>query len=252
MRPPTEIVSEMYAAFARGDIEAVLELLAPDVRWVTPTTLPWSRGEYAGRDGVGEYFGRFATALEDAAVQPHELIDCGDRVVALGEERARVRRTGRRFASPFVHVISVKDGRVALLRWARRHGADRRRLSRRRAGLAGVARRATSRRPGRRPDIESGALTPSTSSERASVRCRGAQSARRKDSDSGADDGAVAVERGEGLGELEGVGGDPVRRAPVGGLRDLVGEREQLLDELALGGIERAGAGPPERRAVGG
>lgn len=116
MRPPTEIVSEMYAAFARGDIEAVLELLDPDVRWVTPTTLPWSRGEYAGRDGVGEYFGRFATALEDAAVQPHELIDCGDRVVALGEERARVRRTGRRFASPFVHVISVKDGRVASLR----------------------------------------------------------------------------------------------------------------------------------------
>lgn len=116
MPSPTQTVSHMYAAFARGDVEQVLDLLHPAVRWVTPATLPWSRGSYAGREGVGEYFASFAAALEDAAVQPHELIDCGDRVVALGEERARVRATGERFASPFVHVIEVQDGRVTSLR----------------------------------------------------------------------------------------------------------------------------------------
>lgn len=116
MRSATETVSEMYAAFARGDVDQVLELLDPAVRWVTPTTLPWSRGDYAGRDGVGEYLASFASALEEAAVQPHELIDCGERVVAIGEERARVRSTGQRFAAPFVHVIAVRDGRVVSLR----------------------------------------------------------------------------------------------------------------------------------------
>jgi ketosteroid isomerase-like protein len=45
-----------------------------------------------------------------------ELIDCGDRVVALGKERARVRSTGARFAVPFAHVIRVRDRCVTELR----------------------------------------------------------------------------------------------------------------------------------------
>ena len=62
----------------------------------------------------------------------------------------------------------------------------------------------------------------------------------------GADDAAVAVERGERLRGLERVGGDPVRRAPLGRLGDLGREREQLLDQLALGRLERE---PLARRA---
>jgi ketosteroid isomerase-like protein len=111
-----ETVREMYAAFARGDVPAVLERLDPDVTWVTPPSLPWSRGEYGGREQVLEYFSSFSDALEDAAVEPRELLACGDRVVALGEERARIRATGGRFAVPFAHVIRVRDDRVVELR----------------------------------------------------------------------------------------------------------------------------------------
>jgi uncharacterized protein len=116
MGSPTQTVEAMYAAFARGDVPGVLALLDPNVEWVTPATLPWSRGRYAGRDGVRQYFMSFAEALDEASVEPHELIDCDERVVALGEERARVRATGERFASPFSHVIRVRDGLVAELR----------------------------------------------------------------------------------------------------------------------------------------
>ncbi len=55
----------------------------------------------------------------------------------------------------------------------------------------------------------------------------------------GAHDAAVAVEGGERLRELERVDGDPVRRVALGGLRDLGREGEQLLDQLALGRLER-------------
>ena len=116
MRSPTETVSEVYASFARGDVPAVLALLDPDVSWVTPTTLPWSRGRYSGRDEVAKYFNSFAEVLDEAAVEPHELLACGERVVALGEERARVRTSGERFAVPFAHVIRVREGRVVELR----------------------------------------------------------------------------------------------------------------------------------------
>jgi ketosteroid isomerase-like protein len=116
MTSPTQAATEMYAAFARGDVPAVLARLDPDVEWVTPATLPWSRGRYTGREGVSQYFGSFAEALDEASVEPHELITSGERVIALGEERARVRATGRRFASPFAHLIRVRDGLVAELR----------------------------------------------------------------------------------------------------------------------------------------
>jgi ketosteroid isomerase-like protein len=116
MGSATETVKAMYAAFARGDVPGVIDLLDPDVRWVTPRTLPWSRGHYRGRAGVTEYFAGFAEALEDADVEPHELLDCGDRIVALGEERGIVRATGRRFAAPFAHIVRVRDGRVTELR----------------------------------------------------------------------------------------------------------------------------------------
>jgi ketosteroid isomerase-like protein len=111
MGSSTEAVHEMYGAFARGDVPRVQELLDPDVVWRTPT-LPWSTGEYRGREGVGTYFASFAEALDDAAVEPHEVLEAGDRIVALGEERATVRRTGNRFAVPFAHVLRLRDGRV--------------------------------------------------------------------------------------------------------------------------------------------
>ena len=71
----------------------------------------------------------------------------------------------------------------------------------------------------------------------------------------GTDDLAVAVEGGERLRELERVVGDPVRRPALGRLGGLVGERQQLLDQLALGRFElrarrrtRPAPPPPARR----
>ena len=110
-----DLVSSMYGAFARGDLAAVLAGLAPDVEWVTPPTLPWSTGRYAGHAGVLAYFESFLAALDDARVEPDELRDTGAGVVALGHERGRVRGTGRPFTARFAHVWTIEDGRVRRL-----------------------------------------------------------------------------------------------------------------------------------------
>jgi ketosteroid isomerase-like protein len=109
----TETVAGVYEAFARGDVEAVMAAMDPEVAWVTPPTLPWSRGRYHGRDGLAEYFDGFLTALADARVEPEEFLDAGERIVVLGHERARGAESGRRFAARFAHVWTVIDGRVA-------------------------------------------------------------------------------------------------------------------------------------------
>jgi ketosteroid isomerase-like protein len=112
-----EVVGEIYAAFARGDIDRVLQAMDADVEWVTPETLPWSRGTYRGPSELAEYLESFAAALEDPRVQPHELQPLADgRVVALGVERARVRGTGAAFEARFVHLWTVREGRVTGMR----------------------------------------------------------------------------------------------------------------------------------------
>ena len=45
--------------------------------------------------------------------EPHECIAQGDRVVALGTERGRVRANGRMFDNDWALVFRVREGRVA-------------------------------------------------------------------------------------------------------------------------------------------
>ena len=116
MTAPIQTVERLYASFAAGDLEAVLELLDADVEWVTPPTLPWSRGTYRGRDEVLSYFESFGDALEEPAVVPDRILVCGDTVVSLGRESGRARSTGDEFSVPFAHVLTVEDGRVTSLR----------------------------------------------------------------------------------------------------------------------------------------
>ena len=116
MTAPTETVERLYASFAAGDLATVLELLDPDVEWVTPATLPWSRGTYRGREDVLSYFESFGEALEGAAVVPDQILGCGDTVVSLGHESGEARATGEAFSVPFAHVLTVRDGRVTSLR----------------------------------------------------------------------------------------------------------------------------------------
>ncbi len=91
-------------------------MLDARVEWLTPETLPWSRGDYHGRDEVAGYFAALSEALEDVGVEPDDLLTCGKNVVGLGIYRGRSRATGRSFAARFAHVLTVRDGRITVMR----------------------------------------------------------------------------------------------------------------------------------------
>lgn len=113
MSDAIETVRSIYSAFARGDVPTVMAQLAPDVEWVTPPTLPWSKGHYRGHDGVGDYFGSFMGALGDPCIDVQELVQQGDRVISLGIERATAKSTGRSFAARFAHVWTFERGKIS-------------------------------------------------------------------------------------------------------------------------------------------
>jgi uncharacterized protein len=113
----TRVVQQMYVAFARGDIAALLDAVADDVdwQWLGPADLPYA-GSRQGRAQVAQFFSDIDQAIEVQQFVPQEFIAQNDRVVVLGHERSRVRSTGRTFEQEWAHVYSLRDGKVVRFR----------------------------------------------------------------------------------------------------------------------------------------
>jgi ketosteroid isomerase-like protein len=100
----TELLRNVYAGFASGDIAAVLGVLAADVQWVEPAGFPYA-GTYVGPQAVLEnVFARIGNDWSTYTCQPHEYHECADTVFVLGDYDGVHRTTGKAFHSPFVHV----------------------------------------------------------------------------------------------------------------------------------------------------
>jgi hypothetical protein len=109
----TKIIQDAYAAFGRGDIQALLAILDPSVEWTAAvgSHVPTS-GTRHGREGVAQFFGQLAASLEFQRFEPQEFIAQGDKVVALGHYVGSWKATGRSFESDWVMVYTLRDGLV--------------------------------------------------------------------------------------------------------------------------------------------
>ncbi|MCC5870069.1 MAG: nuclear transport factor 2 family protein [Gammaproteobacteria bacterium] len=101
-----------YAAFAVGDMDTVIGMMAPDLVWHEAESLPYG-GTYHGPDAVMEnIFMALAGDWDDYEAEPRQFIDGGEHVVVTGEYRGVHRRHGGRLQSPFVHIWRFVDGQL--------------------------------------------------------------------------------------------------------------------------------------------
>lgn len=105
-----EKVEEIYRAFAKRDLAAILMLMDQEVEIVQSPELPWG-GVHRGHDGVKQFVKRLGEHL-DNRLSLEGVIDSGEQVVALGRTAGKVRATGLEFDIPFAHVWTLKGGRV--------------------------------------------------------------------------------------------------------------------------------------------
>jgi ketosteroid isomerase-like protein len=106
-------VQDIYAAFGKGDIPGILNVLAGDVEWQQPAGgEPPFAGTYHGRDGAGTFFQRLAEAVDVLGFEPQEFVAQGDTVVALGNYRFRAKATGRAYDTDWAMVWRFRDGKV--------------------------------------------------------------------------------------------------------------------------------------------
>ncbi|TFY98656.1 nuclear transport factor 2 family protein [Ramlibacter rhizophilus] len=109
------LVQSIYEAFARGDVPAVLALFADDIEWIEADHFPYADGSpYRGPQAVvNGVFARLGAEWDGFSVQPKELLDAGDRVVALGTYRGTYKATGKPVQAQFAHVWSLRAGKAA-------------------------------------------------------------------------------------------------------------------------------------------
>jgi ketosteroid isomerase-like protein len=108
-----EAVQRGYEAFMRGDIAGVLNLLDPQIEWITPgpADLP-TAGTRRGHAGVTEFFQSLNSLTDIRQFNIRELIGRGNTVVALGDSTEVVRATGNPVDTTFVHIFTMKDGKT--------------------------------------------------------------------------------------------------------------------------------------------
>ena len=116
--PNITLVQGLYAAFLEGRIDTIVSALAPDVDWQTvgrSEDFP-SFGPRKGVVAVRDFFRQVAEHEEFSEFSPRELCGDDDRVFVLGNYAGKVKKTGRTFASEWVHVFTIRDGKVTRFR----------------------------------------------------------------------------------------------------------------------------------------
>jgi uncharacterized protein len=109
--PNEDLVREAFAAFGRGDIDALQrQYFAEDIRWHFPGRSPLA-GDHEGVVRVAEMLGR-PSELSGGThrIELHDVIGNDEHVVALHTTRAE--RAGRQLEVSAVHVFHVHGGKV--------------------------------------------------------------------------------------------------------------------------------------------
>lgn len=98
-----------YAAFARGDMTALAELLDPDVEWFVGGNNALS-GTYQGRDATFAYFGRLLSMTGGTAVV--DVLELTEPVpgTVLAMAHLHAEANGKVFDEDCVQQIEVRDG----------------------------------------------------------------------------------------------------------------------------------------------
>jgi ketosteroid isomerase-like protein len=113
-----KIITEIYEAFGRGDIAAILDAVTDDVDWAAEaaeaasSAAPWY-GVRHGRDAVAVFFSDFGSTMEVEEFTPVSLAANDTDVLTVVRFRARSRGTGRTAQMNLHHYFKFRDGKVA-------------------------------------------------------------------------------------------------------------------------------------------
>lgn len=111
---PVQVVMRGFAAWASGDMDEAMALLAEDAEWNHAESLPYG-GTYHGAREIREAIPRWMVAFSSVRFEPEEVHASGDTAWVIGTMEATP-RNGTTVRTWFVHAYTVRDGRMRRLR----------------------------------------------------------------------------------------------------------------------------------------
>ena len=108
-----EIVRQVYAAFSRRDIPAILGMLSPEVEWGEPAN-PFNpaAGTRHGHAGFLEWANIGRASEEILKLEPRKFLTDADSVAVVGYTKCLARPTNKSYETDFVHLITLREGKI--------------------------------------------------------------------------------------------------------------------------------------------
>lgn len=110
-----EIVQNLYADFAKGDVPAVLQKFDPEIVWNEAENFPYADGNpYIGPQAVLEgVFARLGAEWEywNLTEQTYYEANSGE-IIVTGRYKAKNKMTSKEINVQFVHIWTLNDGLV--------------------------------------------------------------------------------------------------------------------------------------------
>jgi hypothetical protein len=111
------VVKKLLDAVGKGDMQAMVDVLADDVEWQSPVTrtehkgITWSRE----RHGREEVLGFFSELSQKSKIEPFEEMKFtaqDDRVVIEGKNRGSARGTSKPYEHNWIMVFDLQGGKI--------------------------------------------------------------------------------------------------------------------------------------------
>jgi ketosteroid isomerase-like protein len=108
-----QIIQQLYDAFLRRDVVALLDGMDEDVEWRIdgPAEVPFT-GAARGHQEVARALQRSFATVRDQQPEIRHVIAEGDTVTVHGFERGKHLPTGNPYAASWTHVFTLRDGKV--------------------------------------------------------------------------------------------------------------------------------------------
>jgi uncharacterized protein len=108
-----EVVRSAFEAFRAGDMERVFGMVDPAIEWDLSRATTWpERPLYRGYNDVLLFFAEWTGEWDDYEFDLEELLDAGDRVVAVVRDGGRSKTAGIRLERRHSEVWTLRDGKI--------------------------------------------------------------------------------------------------------------------------------------------
>ena len=118
-----ELVQKVFDAYSRGDLQAMLDRMAPEFEFHPSGQFMDTQAIYRGREGWTEFWHTFHAAWESITISVERIEDLGEQVLVLGTFRGRGHASGVEVTRESAWIMTLRDGLIAqsrtIVSWAK-------------------------------------------------------------------------------------------------------------------------------------